>query len=402
MKPNLYNNTNLDIVSAFESYAKYLNNEYSLNEMQNIIQNSCNKECGSCSGFYTANTIAILLESMGLTLPNSSSNISLSFEKINETYKSGKIINDLLENDLKPLDLITRETLLQSIKILYSIGESTNAILHLLALAHESNIKLDLDDFINFQNIPVVTNMKPHGKHVMYDLYKNGGTSLLFKYLIDNNIIDGNNITVNGNKLIDNVREKSYNNLLDENIIYNYDNPFKKNSHIKILKGNITKNGCISKIYKDEYKFEGPILVYDSEEEMINSLNNNEITNKHFVLIRYQGESVGCPEMLSPTSALIGYFGNNSPPMGTDGRFSGGSNGSLICNLPDDYKDNIISKIKSGDIICINNEKNKISLKNYDEINKREKKIKLLNHSGYLQKYSKLVNNLSYGFSTFN
>lgn len=398
MKPSFYNNQKLDIVSAFESYGKFLNKDISENERQNIVQNSCHKGCGSCSGLYTANTMASILETMGLTIPNSSSNPSMSSEKLLECDNSKMIVEQLLIKDIKPLDIITRDSMLNAIKMLYLTGGSTNGVIHLLAIAKEANIKLTLSDFMSLQDIPVLLNMKPHGTNVMYDLYKLGGLSVFIKYLIANGILNGDCITITGKTLKENVSDAKDIDFINQDVILPLENPFKKTSHIKILEGNIAPNGCVAKINSVNNNFCGKVKVFDSENDFLKSLEKGEITRENFIILRYQGETIGCPEMLKPTSALSGYFGNDSPPLATDGRFSGGSRGVLVAHLPDAYKkNNLIPYLKDGDIIEMDLNKNSIELISDISTDNKLKKIEL---SGYLNKYRKLVGDISTGYIT--
>lgn len=407
MRPSYLNekNSKLDIVSAFEAYGKYISNEINDKERQEIIQNSCDKSCGSCSGLYTANTMATIFEVMGLTLPNSSSSMSLSDEKFDECYKSGSVMYNLLKEDLKPSEIITKKSFINAIKMLYLTGGSTNAIIHLLAIADVANIKLTLEDFSSLQKTPVLLNMKPHGENVMYDLYEIGGTSTFIKYLIENDIIDGSVITVTGKTLYDNVK-KAPKIKKDQNVILPLEKPYISESHIRILKGNMAPKGCVSKISNKTPKLiSKKAIVFNTESEMMISLKNGEISRDHFIILRYQGETTGCPEMLKPTSAIIGYFGDDAPPLATDGRFSGGSHGVLICHLPDAFKENsITSVINDGDEIVLDYTNNSIKINinendlkaRYGNVNKPELELK-----GYLSKFSKLVGNIENGYSTY-
>ena len=398
MQPSYFNNQKLDIVSAFESYGKFLNNDISNFEREEIIQNSCHKGCGSCSGLYTANTMATILETMGLTIPNSSSNFSMSPEKILECKNSQIIIDTLLKKDIKPLDILSKESFLNAIKMLYLTGGSTNGVIHLLAIAKTAKIDLKLEDFKNLEDIPVILNMKPHGSNVMHDLYNLGGTSVLLKYLIEENILDGNCLTITGKSLKENVKDANNIDFLSQNVILPLGTPFKKSSHIKILEGNLAPLGCVAKINSNNTNFRGTALVFDSEKEFLNALEKGKISRDNFIILRYQGETIGCPEMLTPTSALSGYFGENSPPIATDGRFSGGSKGVLVAHLPDAYRDdNITSSIKNGSLIEL--DLNKGTLNILDEVDKSLNK-KTIELDGYLEKYSKLVRDISTGYLT--
>ena len=416
MPPSCVNGKETDIVTAFESYGELINNKITKSEYNYTIENCCNKIGGSCSGLYTANTMASLFEVMGLTLPNSSSYPANSPEKYRECYSSYHVINKCMELDLTPTKILTKTSFENAIKMLYLTGGSTNAIIHLLAIANELDIDLNIDDFNKFSNIPVLLNMKPHGTNMMYHLHKQGGMSLFIHYLIECGFIDGSQITITGKTLEENVKKHNKDCLYitnkyelqqkieKQNVITPIHRPFKENNHIKILKGNLAKKGCISKIYDEDKKYIGKTIIFDNENDMIKSLNNNEITKEHIVIIRGQGETTGCPEMLRPTSALIGYFGKEAPPLLTDGRFSGGSHGILVAHLDDMYKsDSITGLIKNNDIIEIDTKKNKINLNISDyELKYREKFLSYIRKpkikNGYLNIYSKYVGDISNGF----
>ena len=408
MKPSYLDekNNKLDIVSAFEAYGKFISKEINDNERQSIIENACDKSCGSCSGLYTANTMATIFEVMGLTLPNSSSSMSLSNEKYDECNLAGETIYNLMYNDIRPSDIITKKSFENAIKMLYLTGGSTNAVIHLLAIAKLANIDLTLDDFSKYEDTPILLNMKPHGKNVMYDLYNIGGTSSFIKYLIENNFIDGDCLTITGDTLFNNVKNANTFNK-NQDVIFPVNKPFKDKSHIKILKGNMAKDGCVSKISKDiNNVIVKKARVFNNEDEMIESLKNNEITTDNFIILRYQGESIGCPEMLKPTSSLVGYFGEDVPPLATDGRFSGGSHGILICHLPDAYKnESITSVIKNDDEIELDLENNSIRLNLSDNVIADRFDYTIikpkLELKGYLKKFNKLVGTIENGYSTY-
>ena len=406
MQPSLYNDRELDIVSSFEAYGQYIKNEIDLTEYNNIIENSCHGNCGSCSGLYTANTMASILEVMGLTLPNSSSNPSISLDKMDECDMAGKTIKNLIEIDLKPLDFVKKESFLNAIKMLYVTGGSTNGVIHLLAMARAANVDLTLDDFKKLEHLPVLLNMKPHGEYMMYHLHQKGGMSLFIKYLIECDIINGEMLTITGKSLIENLENVATHELSTiPGIICPIYNPFKNSSHIKIVKGNMAPDGAVLKTCEEHFVKSYSVKVYDSEQDMINDLEMGNINVDNFVIIRYQGETVGCPEMLSPTSALVGYFGDQVPPLATDGRFSGGSRGILICHLPDAYKpESITSIIENDDDIRLDTFNNTIQLSiSPNEIEGRKTRLekrKVIKLPNYVKKYSKLVGNINDGYST--
>lgn len=392
MRPN----RGKDLVTAFESYGEFLRNKITNQEREFVVKNACHKMCGSCPGFYTANTMAIMLEILGLTIPNSSSNVSLSNEKIQECNFSGDIIQNLIKNNIKPKDYITKKHFINAINTLYIIGGSTNAVMHLLAMAKEANIKLTLKDFSELEETPVLMNVKPHGKYFMYDLYMDGGTRNLIKFLLKNNYIDGNVKTLNQNTFYDEyifgacVSTKN----LDEKFI----KQMKNDSHIKILKGNIAQNGCVTKLYSNISSLKKrKVKVFDSENEFLEFLETKpELTSKNCILIRYLGISVGCPEILNCTSALKGYWGDkpNIPCILSDGRLSGGSSGILISQLDDAYNENsILYKIVDDDVINIDFSNNLIEVVFCSKKKRFLKRKKLPKMSGYLEKYSYLNRN---------
>ena len=400
----------LDIVSAFEASGKFAKGIIDEEEKQEIIQNSCHRDCGACSGMYTANTMASIAEVMGFTLPNSATNPSISKEKFAECQLVGPTIMSMLENDIKPSDWLTKESFDNAIVFLNIMGGSTNAVIHLLAVARAANIDITLDDFIKLQHIPVLADMKPHGRYVMNDLHKFGGMGPLVNYLIDNNLLNGDCMMATGKTLAE-----SYGNMKNDkkpffhDIIRPLNERFKGSSHIRVLSGNIAPEGCISKIYNENIHYTGSALIFDNEEDMISALERHEITKDHFIVIRYQGESIGCPEMLIPTSALVGYFGDceDIPPLATDGRFSGGSKGVLIAHLPDAYKSKITHSLRNGDEIKIDLISNNISVSRDGiplTIDGNDESVELKNpideQTTYLQKYNKLVNGLEDGYTT--
>ena len=416
MPPNKVDGEERDIVTAFEKYGSYIKGDITKDDYECIVQNCCNKIGGSCSGLYTANTMASLFEVMGLTVPNSSSYPANSFEKYKECISSKNIIKSCFELDLTPKRILTKTSFINAIKMLYCTGGSTNAIIHLLAIANELDIKLDINEFNEYAHIPVLLNMKPHGTNMMYHLHKEGGMSIFIQYLIGKGILDGNQLTITGKTLEENVINynkvnnniKSYEELEEkinnQTVITPVEKPFKKNNHIKLLTGNIAKNGCITKIYNDSNLFMGKAIVFENEEDMIKALDNNEITREHIVIIRGQGETMGCPEMLRPTSALVGYFGDSAPPLMTDGRFSGGSKGILVAHLDDMYKkESNVGLIMNDDIITIDTKLNKISLDiSEDELRRRQNfKIYIVRpkfKNGYLNTFSKYVGSIRKGF----
>ena len=321
-------------------------------------------DCINNSGMNSVNTMATILEVMGLTLPNSSSNPSISQDKTKECFQSVIYLKELISNDLKPLELMTREHFLNGIKMLYLCGGSINGVIHLLDMAKTAGIQLSLQDFKDYENLPILLNMKPYGEYMMWDLYEKGGMMLFIKYLINERLINGDVLTVTGRTLSENVKDLSCTELnlyLLPTVIYPQYSPVKSNSHIKILDGNMAPEGCILKTGNDD-NITGSLLVFNSEQEMLDALLNGEIKLSNIILIRYQGEIMDCIDLVSSIRALVGYFGEELPPLLTDGKFTGMYNGMLICNLPDAYNKNSITRIlESGDEVIINIKKNTIN-----------------------------------------
>ena len=340
-----HNDKKLDIVSAFEAWGGKVSGKINEIEYKQIIKKSC-PGSGACGGMYTANTMASAIEALGMSLPFSSSIPANDLNRESLSKEVGKSIEKLIVRDIKPLDIMTRESFLNAVKFLSLIGGSTNGVIHLLAIAKTAGVKLTLDDFKEYEHLPVLTNMKPHGTNVMNDLNQIGGTSTLIKYMIEYGILDGNCLTVTGKTLRENTLNYRTVNLAS-GVIMPYERPFKKSSHINILSGNMAPSGSVSKIYSENKTFSGKAIVFNTEEEMLTALEDGKITKDNFVILRYQGESIGCPEMLTPTSALVGYFNahglsNEIPPFATDGRFSGGSSGVLVAHLPMHILDYIV------------------------------------------------------------
>ena len=363
IKPGKFNDKEIDVVDAFQSYGNYLKDNDETKRL-NIIKNAC-PGSGSCGGMYTANTMASAFEAMGMTLPGSASNPALSEEKFNECRQSGDIMENLILNDLKPLDIINRESIENAITIVIALGGSTNAVLHLLAIARTANINLNLEDFN--KKVPVISNLKPSGEYLMYHLHKIGGVPLVIKVLIDNGLMNKNCLTINGNTLWENVKDITYDkNQIDHIIKFSYE----KKNHIRILRGNLAPNGSVAKISGNEGEFfKGISRVFESEDEFMNYLKTNRVYQeieqyKNLVfVIRNQGPKggPGMPEMLKPTSAIIGMGIKDNVAFITDGRFSGGSHGFIIGHVsPEAYDNGPISKVSDGDIITIDTFNNTI------------------------------------------
>lgn len=400
MKPGICNNMEIDVVNAFQSYGQYLNGVIDEGKRKEIIKSAC-PGSGSCGGMYTANTMASAIEAMGMTLPGSSSNPALSEEKFSECEEAGKTIKFLLENDIKPLDIITEKSIHNAITTIISLGGSTNAVLHIMAIAKTANIKINLEDFE--KRVPILANLKPHGDYLMYHLHQIGGVRVVMKKLQDMNLLYEDCLAINGKTLKENLANIEYKKIFEEN--NNLLKKIKNESHIKILRGNLAKNGAVAKITgKEGNYFSGRARVFDSENEFISALENNEIQKGNVIVIRFQGPKggPGMPEMLKPTSAIVGYGLQNDVAFITDGRFSGGSHGFIIGHVsPEAYEGGIIGKVRDNDIITIDIKNNSIELNvSNKELSKRKIKIKNDNLTGYLNKYKKNVSGAEEGCVT--
>ncbi|BAF35060.1 dihydroxy-acid dehydratase [Candidatus Carsonella ruddii PV] len=383
-----------DIVSVFESLGKFYNKTINEKELLNIEKNSIIGS-GSCSGMYTANSMAIVAECLGISLPNSSIQNAQSINKIVNCINSGKLIKILLENNITIKKIINKESILNSIKVISLLGGSTNCLIHLLAIANCLKINLSLKDLqFETNNLPTLSDLKPSGKFFISDLINTGGIQKFLKYLIDINLINGNLLTVTGNSLKENLKFIKIN--YKNKILKDINNPVKKTNQIKILFGNLSINGCISKISGKEGEiFFGKALVFNSEEESVNYIYKKKIQNNTIIIIRYEGPKggPGMREMLTPTSALIGVGKKNSVALITDGRFSGGSHGFVVGHIsPEAYDFGTICLINNNDLIIIDTINNFISLfLNKRSLKSRFYKVKIFNKivSGILNLYKK-------------
>ncbi|KAF9138662.1 hypothetical protein BGX30_008916 [Mortierella sp. GBA39] len=364
------NQGTLDIVSAFQSYGSYLAGKITETQRQDIVRNSC-PGAGACGGMYTANTMASAIEAMGMTLPYSSSTPAEYPEKLQECLDAGMAIRHLLENDIKPRDIMTRQAFENAMVLTMILGGSTNAVLHLIAIARSVNVKLTLDDFQSVSSrIPLLADLKPSGKYVMEDVHRIGGTPAILKYLLEEGLIDGNCLTVTGKTMSENL--KNVPGLIEgQDVILPLSKPIKPDGHLCILKGNLAPLGSVAKITgKEGLFFEGPANVYDHESDMLRGLENGEIKKGQVIIIRYSGPKggPGMPEMLTPTSAIMGAGLGNDVALLTDGRFSGGSHGFIIGHItPEAQEGGPIGLINNGDIITIDADSKTIDVKVTDE-----------------------------------
>lgn len=360
----------LDIVSAFQCYGEYLGKTITDAERQDIVRHAC-PGAGACGGMYTANTMASAIEALGMSLPFSSSTPATGPGKLDECLRAGPAMRALLEQDIKPRDIMTRQAFENAMVMVMALGGSTNAVLHLIAMARAVDVKLTIDDFQAVSNrVPYLADLKPSGKYVMEDLHHIGGTPAVMQYLLAHGLLQGDCLTVTGKTLAENLRDLP--GLPDgQDIIHPLERPIKDTGHICILKGNLAPGGAVGKITgKEGLAFTGPAKVFDSEEEMLHALERQEINQGDVVVIRYEGPKggPGMPEMLTPTSALMGAGLGGGVALLTDGRFSGGSHGFLIGHIvPEAQEGGPIGLIQDGDIITIDAQQNSLAVAVSDE-----------------------------------
>src|ERR1700742_3396353 len=365
IKPGHYKGEDLNIVSAFEALGKKIAGQIDDVDFMGIIKNAC-PSAGACGGIYTANTMAAAIEALGMSLPYSSSNPALSQEKKDECLAAGKAIKVLLEKDNKPSDIMTRVAFENAIVTIMVLGGSTNAVLHLIAMAKSVGVPLTQDDFQAISNrVPVLADFKPSGKYLMQDLHQHGGIPAVMRYLLDKGLLHGGCLTVTGRTLADNLAAIPAIDFTAQDIIHPLERPIKATGHLQILYGNLAEGGSVAKISgKEGEKFEGPARVFDGEHELIAGINDKKIKAGDVVVIRYVGPkgAPGMPEMLKPTSALIGAGLGKSVALITDGRFSGGTHGFVVGHItPEAVEGGLIGIVENDDLIEIDAVKNSIN-----------------------------------------
>ena len=355
----------LDIVSAFQSYGQYLAKTIDDDERQDIVRKSC-PGAGACGGMYTANTMASAIEALGMSLPYSASIPAEDPAKLEECVRAGEAIKVLLEKDIKPRDIMTRDAFENAMVVVMALGGSTNAVLHLIAMARSVDVDVTLEDFQKVSDkTPYIADLKPSGRYVMEDLHGIGGTPAVLKYLLEKGFINGDCLTVTGKTLAENLADLP--GLAEgQDIIQPVESPIKATGHLRVLRGNVATEGSVAKITgKEGLKFSGPARVYDAEEDMLKGLENNEIQKGDVVIIRYEGPKggPGMPEMLTPTSAIMGAGLGSDVALMTDGRFSGGSHGFIVGHItPEAQVGGPIALIENGDMITIDAEGNEINV----------------------------------------
>jgi dihydroxy-acid dehydratase len=402
-----HNGQVLDIVSAFQSYGEFLSGAIDEKERQCIVRNSC-PGAGACGGMYTANTMASAIETLGMSLPYSSTAPAESEAKRDECVHAGIAVKKLLELDLKPRDIMTRAAFENAMVVVTVLGGSTNAVLHLLAMARSVGVPLELADFQAVSDrTPLLADFKPSGKYVMEDLHAIGGLPAVLKMLLAHGMIDGSCLTVTGQTLAENLKDLPG---LPEGqpIVHSLDNPIKPTGHIQILKGNLAPDGAVAKITgKEGLVFSGPARVFDCEEEILLALERKEIGKGDVVVIRYEGPKggPGMPEMLTPTSAIMGAGLGKDVALITDGRFSGGSHGFIVGHVtPEAQEGGPIGLLQAGDIVTIDAEKNELSVAiSAEEMAARRAAWVMPEYKakrGTLAKYIRLVKSASEGCVT--
>ena len=405
--PGKHNNKKIDIVSVFEAVGKNANGEIDDNELKRIEEKAIPGP-GSCGGMYTANTMACAIEAMGLSLTNSSAQTAVSNSKSIDTINASKALMNCVKKDLKPRDIVTKKSLENAITIVMALGGSTNAVLHILAIASEAKIKLSLKDFERIaKKTPVLADLKPSGKFSMAELVKIGGVAPLMKILVNKKLMHGDCMTITGKTLASNLKNISVYKK-NQKIIMPLNSPIKKEGHLTILRGNISPNGAVAKISgKEGLYFKGKAKVFNSEEKCLKTILQGKINKGTVIVIKNEGP-VGGPgmrEMLSPTSAIMGQGLGKDVALITDGRFSGGSHGFVVGHIsPEAAVGGPIGIIKNGDEIEINAESKEINLLiSRKEILFRKKKLKKINIktvSGALTKYARLVSQADTGATT--
>ena len=403
-----YKGQSLNIVSAFEALGQKLSGNLEEEDFQGIIQNAC-PGAGACGGMYTANTMASAIEAMGMSLPYSSSYPALSTEKRQECLEAGKYIRILLEKDIKPSDIMTRKAFHNAIVTVMVLGGSTNAVLHLIAMAKSVGIKLELADFQKVSDeTSVIADLKPSGKYMMEDVHTIGVMPSVLKYLLQKGLIHGDCMTVTGKILAENVAHAADLDFNSQDVILPYENPVKKTGHLQMLYGNLAPLGSVAKIRgKEGESFTGPARVFDGEFELIHGISSGKVKAGDVVVIRNVGPkgAPGMPEMLKPTSAIFGVGLGDSVALITDGRFSGGTHGFVVGHItPEAFEGGNIGLVKDGDTIEISATKNSINVMISDQ--EIENRRKLWNQpappvkNGVLFKYFKQVKNASEGCVT--
>ncbi|WP_299248521.1 dihydroxy-acid dehydratase [uncultured Aquimarina sp.] len=397
----------LDVVSAFEAWGEKVAGTITQNEYKNVIEKAC-PGAGACGGMYTANTMASAIEALGMSLPYNSSNPAISNHKEEESIAAGRAMRTLLEKDIKPLDIVTKKSLENAIRLVTVLGGSTNAVLHFLAIARAADVEFTLADFQRISDeTPFLADLKPSGKYLMEDVHEVGGIPAVLKYLLKKGLLHGDCLTVTGKTLAEN--------LLDvpdlsegQDVIKPLENPIKPTGHLRIMFGNLAQDGCVAKITgKEGLRFQGKAIVFDSEYDANDGIRDGKVAKGNVVVIRYEGPKggPGMPEMLKPTAAIMGAGLGKEVALITDGRFSGGTHGFVVGHItPEAQEGGLIALVKDGDIITIDAETNSITVAIEEEEIERRKaswvQPPLKFSKGVLYKYANTVSSASQGCVT--
>jgi len=406
--PGHYKGQELNIISSFEALGQKIAGKLNDEDFKGIVMHSC-PGAGACGGMYTANTMASAIEALGMSLPYSSSNPAISDDKHNECLNAGKAIKVLLEKDIKPSDIMTRKAFENAITVIMILGGSTNAVLHLIAMAKSVDVELTQDDFQTISDkTPVLADFKPSGKYLMQELHQHGGVPAVMKYLLDKGLLHGDCLTVTGMTLAENLKDIKAINFETQDILYPLEKPLKATGHLQILYGNLAEKGSVAKISgKEGERFEGPARVFDGEKNLVAGIASGKVKAGDVVVIKNEGPkgAPGMPEMLKPTSAIIGAGLGKSIALITDGRFSGGTHGFVVGHItPEAYDGGLIAFVEDGDIIELDAVNNTITLKVNDAViaerKKNWKQPALKVTKGVLYKYAKSVRDASEGCVT--
>lgn len=406
--PGHWKGEDLNIVSAFEALGKKIAGTITPEDFMGVIKNAC-PSAGACGGVYTANTMAAAIEALGMSLPYSSSNPALSDEKKAECLSAGRAIKILLEKDIKPSDIMTRKAFENAMVVIMVLGGSTNAVLHMIAMAKSIDVKLTQDDFQTISDrIPVLADMKPSGKYMMTDLHNVGGIPAVMKYLLKQGWLHGDCLTVTGKTLAENLTDLPELDFSKQDIIWPVEKPVKATGHLQILYGNLATGGSVAKISgKEGERFAGPARTFDGEFDLIDGIQSGRVKAGDVVVIRNVGPkgAPGMPEMLKPTSAIFGAGLGSSVALITDGRFSGGTHGFVVGHItPEAFDGGVIGLVQDNDLIEIDATTNSINLKISDEEMAARKAAwqqpKLKVTKGLLYKYAKTVSNAAEGCVT--
>ena len=405
--PGCHKDKKLDVVSAFEAWGEKVAGTMDESEFKQVVKKAC-PGAGACGGMYTANTMASAIEALGMALPYNSSNPAISSNKKEECEKVGAALRHLIENDIKPSDIVTKKSLENAIRLVAVLGGSTNAVLHFLAIAKAAQIKFTLDDFQKLMDItPFLADLKPSGKYLMEDLHNVGGVPAVLKFMLAEGMLHGDCLTVTGKTLAENLNEVE--GLKEgQDLIHPVSNPIKESGHIRVLKGNIASGGSVAKITgKEGFLFKGPARVYNSEYDANDGIGKGEVQKGEVIVIRYEGPKggPGMPEMLKPTAAIMGAGLGKDVALITDGRFSGGTHGFVVGHIvPEAQTGGAIGLIENGDIIEINAETNTLNVLVSDEelASRKENWIEpeYKFQRGVLYKYIKNVSSASEGCVT--